>query len=52
MTAWCAFAVVWDHWMLGPRYGGKDFKTGPPADQKSWIDAIVVAKRRVGILRR
>ncbi len=44
--------IQWDHWMLGPRYGGKNFQGGPPHEQKSWIDGLVLAKRRVGPARR
>ena len=40
--------IGWNHWMLGPRYGGPEFKGGPPAEQKSWIDGLVVAKERIG----
>lgn len=44
--------IQWNHWMLGPRYGGKAYKEGPPQDQKSWIDGIVVATRYVGMAAR
>jgi len=40
--------IKWDRWMLGPRYGGKGYKEGPPREQKSWLDAIVVSTRYVG----
>jgi hypothetical protein len=40
--------IKWDHWMLGPRYGGEGFKTGPPREQKSWIDAIAVSTSYIG----
>ncbi|MCI0541001.1 MAG: carbon-nitrogen hydrolase family protein, partial [Verrucomicrobiales bacterium] len=41
--------IKWDHWMLGPRYGdSKEYGKGPPHEQRSWIDAIVVATRYVG----
>lgn len=40
--------IQWDHWMLGPRYGGRAYKEGPPREQKSWIDGIVVSTRYVG----
>jgi hypothetical protein len=40
--------IKWDRWMLGPRYGGPGYKTGPPQDQKSWIDGIVAATRYIG----
>ena len=40
--------IQWDHWMLGPRYGGKEFKTGPPKGQKSWFDELVIATRYIG----
>ncbi len=40
--------IKWDHWMLGPRYGGKAYKEGPPHEQKSWIDDIVVGTRYIG----
>ncbi len=44
--------IQWDHWMLGPRYGprfkGKDSPQGPPREQRSWIDGLVVATRYIG----
>lgn len=40
--------IKWDRWMLGPRYGGEGFKSGPPREQRSWIDGIVVSRRYVG----
>jgi hypothetical protein len=40
--------IKWDRWMLGPRYGGKGYKEGPPEDQKSWIDGIVAATQYIG----
>jgi len=38
----------WDRWMLGPRYGGEGFKAGPPRQQSSWFDGIVLSRRYVG----
>lgn len=40
--------IQWDRWMIGPRYGGKAYKEGPPREQKSWVDGIVVSTRYVG----
>ena len=40
--------IRWDHWMLGPRYGGEGFKTGPPKEQKSWFDELVIGTRYIG----
>jgi hypothetical protein len=45
-------AIQWNHWMLGPRYGGRDFKGGPSKELKSWIDGVIVAKRRVGMAKK
>ena len=42
--------IKWDRWMLGPRYGGKGYREGPPQDQKSWIDGIVLATQYIGPL--
>ncbi|MFH1071497.1 MAG: hypothetical protein V1794_17900 [Candidatus Glassbacteria bacterium] len=44
--------VQWNHWMLGPRYGGTNFETGPTTTIKSWIDAIAVSTKYIGTARR
>jgi len=41
-------AIQWDRWMIGPRYGGKASREGPPREQKSRVDGIVVSTRYVG----
>jgi len=38
--------IKWDHWMIGPRYGGGN--KGPAEMRKNWLDALVVASKRVG----
>ena len=44
--------IKWDRFMFGPRYGGKGYKEGPPREQKSWIDGLVVSRRYVGPARK
>jgi len=39
--------IKWDRWMLGPRYGGKDW-AGSPKEQRSWFDALVIATSYIG----
>lgn len=45
--------IRWDRWMLGPRYGprdkGRSAPEGPPREQKSWIDGLVVGTRYIGL---
>jgi len=44
--------IKWDRFMFGPRYAGKGYKEGPPREQKSWIDGLVVSRRYVGPARK
>jgi hypothetical protein len=39
--------IRWDHFMLGPRYGGADW-SGAPEEHRSWLDALVIATEYVG----
>jgi hypothetical protein len=40
--------IKWDRFMFGPRSGGKGYKEGPPREQKSWIDGLVVSQTLCG----